>query len=141
MPSVLPARYSAGSTSPRNSAVLGNASANGDQCRIHLVAAELGIQRRERALPNIGMLLAVAVDHDVQNLVDQPHRVNLGRRDGQLRMASRVALLVHALGEHARGMKIGEHHAAARRKQVVVKAVALTDAARNMKLHRSRPFG
>ena len=117
------------------------------ECRKRLVD-RLGFQClaevRQGILEDAGVaLLAVGHDHQMQDLMDQRHRVDLAGFDCLLGETKKVALLVHLLGELPGRAEIGNHDGAAHGKQVAVKLIEITRVARDvefpMKIARRSP--
>jgi hypothetical protein len=79
-------------------------------------------------------LLPVLSDDEVEDLVDQPHRVDLARLDRLLREAHQVAPVVHLLREHPRGVEVGEDDVAGQREQGVVELEPVPRATRDVEL-------
>jgi len=56
--------------------------------------------------------LAVEGRDVVEDLVDEPHGVDVARQNRPLGVTHQVAVLVHGLGEESGGEEIREHHVA-----------------------------
>ena len=59
-------------------------------------------------------LLAILDHHEMQDLVDQAHGIELAGAYGLFRMVEQVTLLVHLLGEGTGGVEIGKDDVAIR---------------------------
>ena len=70
-------------------------------------------------------LLAIGHDHQVQDLVDQRHRVDLAGLDRLFGVADQVAPVVHLIGELAGGAEVGDHHRAAEREERIVELIRI----------------
>src|SRR5258708_28958532 len=77
------------------------------------------------------------VDGGVQDLVDEPHRVDLAGTHRLLRKAREVAAPIHLLGEQSGRAEIGEDDVSVEAKEELVELVKVPRAPRNVKLHQN----
>ena len=68
-------------------------------------------------------LLAIGHDHQVQDLVDQRHRVDLAGFDSLFGVADQIAPFVHLVGELTGRAEVGNHHRAAQREERIVELI------------------
>ena len=84
-------------------------------------------------------LLAIAGHEHMAGLVDKAHGVERAGMDGESGIDVRLADLVHAVGERAAGVQIGEDDISGVGEEGFGKLVALAHASRNMKFHPWTP--
>ena len=97
--------------------------------------AELLVERLERPGHRRGVaLLAVQGDHEMEDLVDEPHRREITRPNCRAGVGGQVALVVHLLREAPRGGKVGEDSVAGEAEQRLVKRVSLARRAGDVEL-------
>jgi hypothetical protein len=80
------------------------------------------------------LLLPEQLGHVVEDLVDQPHGVDLPGPHDALRKVEQVPAVVHLLGEQPGGMKVGEDDVSAEGEQTVVKGVLVARPAADVEL-------
>ena len=138
VPSVSPCSHSSVVCSRRYTAEAGNSSAKRSSA-MSTASARTRVSRASRASRMmLGLTCcAVAVHHQVRDLVDQAHGVDLPSLDRLLGEVDQIALVVHALREDARGVEVGEDDVAGQLEEGLVELVAVARIAGNVELKRS----
>ncbi len=110
-----------------------------EQRGVHRVRAEAGIEHGEGAGQGPRVLLLPVQGRDVvEDLVHQPHGVELAGHHRPLGMGGGVTHQVHGAGQLAGGPEIGEDHVPAEREEGIADAVAVARLARDVELHQGR---
>ncbi len=96
---------------------------------------EPGLEPRERVGHGARVaLLAVGGHHEVQHLVDEPHGVECAGDHRAFRVRPGLAHGVHAVGERAARLEVGEDDVAGDAEERVVEPVEVARGARHVKL-------